>query len=75
VSFGGYLGLGDKLFAVPFEAIGFVKVDDAYAPIDASEEILKGKQGFNTDKLPVKADRSFANGKLRPRTETAESTR
>jgi len=76
VSFGGYLGLGDKLFAVPFEAIDFVKVDDdAYARIDASEETLKGKQGFNTDKWPVKADRSFANGKLRPRTEAAESTR
>ena len=76
VSFGGFLGLGDKLFAVPFEAIDFVKVDDdSYARIDASEETLKEKQGFNTDKWPVKADHSFANGKLRPRTEAAESTR
>ena len=76
VSFGGFLGMGDKLFAVPFEAIDFVKIDDdAYARIDASEETLKEKQGFNTDKWPVEADRSFANGKLRPQAEAAESTR
>ena len=72
VSFGGFLGLGDKLFAVPFEAIDFVKIDnDAYARIDATEETLKQKHGFNTDKWPSEADRSFKNGKLQPQTEAA----
>ena len=66
VSFGGFLGMGDKLFAVPFEAIDFVKTDsDAYARIDATEETLKQKQGFNQDKWPSEADRSFTSGKLR----------
>ena len=76
VSFGGYLGLGDKLFAVPFEAIDFVKIDnDAFARIDATEEALKQKQGFNTDKWPTEADRSFANGKMRSQTEAPGATR
>jgi hypothetical protein len=76
VSFGGFLGLGDKLFAVPFEAIDFVKIDnDAYARIDATEDTLKQKQGFNTDKWPSEADRSFTSGKLHPQTEAAGATR
>jgi PRC-barrel domain len=72
VSFGGFLGLGDKMFAVPFEAIDFVKVDnDAYARIDATEEALKQKEGFNKDKWPSEADRSFTSGKLHEETEAA----
>lgn len=66
VSFGGFLGMGDKLFAVPFEAIDWVKTDDDhYARIDVTEETLKQRQGFNQDHWPTEADRSFANGKLR----------
>jgi sporulation protein YlmC with PRC-barrel domain len=61
VSFGGFLGMGDKLFAVPLEAIDFVKTDsDAYARIDVSEATLKDKQGFNQDNWPDEADASFA---------------
>jgi sporulation protein YlmC with PRC-barrel domain len=76
VSFGGFLGLGDKQFAVPFEAIDFVKVDnDAYARIDATEEALKQKEGFNKDKWPSEADRSFTSGKLHQETEAADATK
>ena len=66
VSFGGFLGMGDKLFAVPFEAIDWVKTDDdAYARIDVTEETLKEKKGFNQDNWPEEADRSFTSGNLR----------
>jgi sporulation protein YlmC with PRC-barrel domain len=66
VAFGGFLGMGDKLFAVPFEAIDFVKTDkDAFARIDVTAETLKQKQGFNKEVWPADADRSFANGNLR----------
>ena len=66
VSFGGFLGMGDKLFAVPFEAIDFVKTDEeAYARIDVTEETLKAKKGFNQDSWPTEADRTFETGNLR----------
>lgn len=66
VSFGGFLGMGDKLFAVPFESIDFVKTDDdAYARIDVTEETLKEKKGFNQDHWPTDADRSFSSANLR----------
>ena len=76
VSFGGFLGMGDKLFAVPFEAIDFVKTDDdAYARIDVTEETLKQKQGFNQDKWPTEADRTFATGELRRQAATSGISR
>lgn len=66
VSFGGFLGMGDKLFAVPFDAIDWVKTDDdAYARIDVTEKTLDQKKGFNQDAWPSEADRSFTNSSLR----------
>src|SRR5262245_21264872 len=70
VSFGGFLGMGDKLFAVPMEAINFVQVgdgDDAdvYAQIDVTEQTLKTRQGFDQDHWPENADRSFLQGSER----------
>jgi sporulation protein YlmC with PRC-barrel domain len=66
VSFGGFLGMGDKLFAVPFEAIDFVKTDDdAFARIDVTEETLKEKKGFNQENWPADADSTFTRGNLR----------
>jgi hypothetical protein len=66
VSFGGFLGMGDKLFAVPLGAIDFIKTDkDTYARIDVTEQTLKAKQGFNQDHWPAEADRSFTSGTTR----------
>ena len=76
VSFGGFLGMRDKLFAVPFEAIDFVKNGaDPYARIDVTEEVLKQKQGFNQDKWPSEADRSFTSGNLRRQPGTPSASR
>jgi PRC-barrel domain len=61
VSFGGFLGLGDKLFAVPFDAIEFVKTDDEfYARIDVNEESMENMEGFNQDNWPEQPNRKFA---------------
>ena len=67
VSFGGFLGMGDKLFAVPFEAIHFVKNGDKleYARIDVTEDTIKNRQGFNQDHWPEQADQSFLTGSTR----------
>ncbi len=76
VSFGGFLGMGDKLFAVPFGAIDWVKTDDdAYARIDVTEETLKEKKGFNQDNWPEDADSSFTTGNLRRQAATQNVAR
>ena len=64
VSFGGFLGMGDKLFAVPLEAVEFEKArergqDEAFARIDVTEQTLRNKKGFDQDNWPEQADRSF----------------
>ena len=76
VSFGGVLGMGDKLFAVPFESIDFVKTDkEAYARIGITAEVLREKQGFNKDTWPAEADHSFAVGNLRQQASTPAASR
>lgn len=61
VSFGGFLGLGDKMFAVPFEAIEIVKTDDEglHARMDVTEEKLQNMEGFNQDNWPNEPNRQF----------------
>ena len=61
VSFGGFMGLGDKLFAVPFEAIHVVRNNNKveFARIDVTEETIKDRKGFDQDHWPDQADQSF----------------
>lgn len=67
VSFGGFLGVGDKLFAVPFDAIHIVKTGDKveFARIDVTEETIKNRQGFDQQHWPEQADPSFLTGSPR----------
>ncbi len=65
VSFGGFLGMGSKLFAVPFEAINFENTDGAHARIDVTEEAQKLNKGFDQNVWPTEADRAFTNGNMR----------
>lgn len=71
VSFGGFLGFGEKLFAVPYEAVEFVREgeerDDLYARIDVTEETLKAKRGFDQDNWPQEADETFLQSSAQPR--------
>jgi sporulation protein YlmC with PRC-barrel domain len=57
LSFGGFAGFGDKLFAVPWQALKFkFGEDDHHIVVDVDVDKLENAQGFNEDKWPSKAD-------------------
>jgi hypothetical protein len=67
VTYGGVLGVGSKMFAVPFEAFK-VKMDpddaddedpDYVLTLDVTKEQLEGDQGFDNDHWPDFADSKF----------------
>ena len=55
MSFGGFLGLGDKLFAVPWVSLNYNRTDDVYV-IKANKELLKHAPGFDKDSWPDMSD-------------------
>jgi len=61
VSFGGFLGIGDKLFAVPMDAIHITWKDGKLekAKVDVDEQTIKQRQGFDNEHWPQQADRTF----------------
>jgi hypothetical protein len=61
VSFGGFLGIGDKLFAVPWDAIHLDWKENKinYARVDVTEDAVKQRQGFDENHWPERADRGF----------------
>ncbi len=62
LSFGGFLGMGDKYFAVPMEAFDFDATDsDDYVVLDVSKEQLEDAPGFDKDNWPSHADVAFTN--------------
>ena len=64
VTYGGFLGMGNKLFAVPFEAFKFMAEaddrDDYEAVLNVTKEQLEGDAGFDDDNWPNLADPKFA---------------
>jgi sporulation protein YlmC with PRC-barrel domain len=50
LSFGGFLGMGDKLFAIPWEAL-LLKQDHTFV-LDVDKEVLKEAPGFDKDHWP-----------------------
>lgn len=54
LSFGGLLGLGDKLFAIPLEALTFTAEDDTVI-LDMDKEVLKNAPGFDKERWPDEA--------------------
>jgi uncharacterized protein YrrD len=58
LSFGGFMGLGDKLFAIPPQAVKVDKEQQCLI-LNASQEQLKNAPGFDKDKWPNMADESF----------------
>ena len=61
LSFGGFLGMGEKLFAVPWEAL---KLDTANKrfELDVNKERLENAPGFDKNKWPDMADKSWEEG-------------
>ncbi len=54
LSFGGFLGLGDKLFAIPWEALT-INSEDHTITLDVDKEVLKDAPGFDKDHWPDNA--------------------
>jgi len=58
LSFGGILGMGDKLFAIPPEAMKLNTNDKCFI-LNIDKERLKKAEGFNKDQWPNMADPTF----------------
>ena len=58
LSFGGFLSLGEKLFAVPWSALT-VDTNNKRFVMDADEERLKKAPGIDADKWPNMADSTW----------------
>jgi hypothetical protein len=64
LSFGGFLGLGDKLFAVPwgtFECHYDVGNEESYLVLAVDDAVLKTAPGFDQDAWPDLADPKFGD--------------
>ena len=59
LSFGGMMGMGDKLFAVPWQALELDTVNKRFI-MDVSKEMLEKAPGFDKDNWPDMADTTFA---------------
>jgi PRC-barrel domain protein len=60
LSFGGFLGMGDKYFAIPWEAFRFT-ASDRYAVLNVDKRLLENAPGFNKDTWPNMADATWGN--------------
>lgn len=65
VTYGGLLGVGNKLFAVPFNAFKVQRDpddrDDYLMVLDVTQERLDGATGFDEDTWPNFGDKSFTS--------------
>jgi sporulation protein YlmC with PRC-barrel domain len=62
LSFGGFLGMGDKYFAIPIEAFEFDAADtEGRIILNVDKERLEDAPGFDKDNWPMHADSDFVN--------------
>jgi sporulation protein YlmC with PRC-barrel domain len=55
LSFGGFMGMGDKLFAVPWEALNYSPSQNAFV-INVDKNVLKNAPGFDKNNWPNMTD-------------------
>ena len=55
MSFGGFLGIGDKWFVIPFDAVTLDPVNNNFI-FDVDKQRLENAPGFNQDQLPDTTD-------------------
>ena len=55
LSFGGFLGMGDKLFAIPWSALALDTVEKRFI-LNVDKELLKRAPGFDQDHWPNMSD-------------------
>lgn len=59
LSFGGFLTIGEKLFAVPWDALTLDPVNKCFV-LNEEKERLKNAPGFDQDNWPNMADQTWA---------------
>ena len=66
VTYGGFLGIGNKMFAVPFEAFKFMPdpndADETVLVLNVTQQQLEGSVGFDENNWPDFADEEFTAG-------------
>ncbi len=58
VSFGGFLTMGEKLFAIPFSSFKYDPTENEYV-LDISKERLEAAPGFDADHWPSMSDEKW----------------
>jgi sporulation protein YlmC with PRC-barrel domain len=61
LSYGGFLGMGDRLFAVPWQALKLDTTNHRFT-LNVPKEALKDAPGFDKDHWPSMADLAWATG-------------
>jgi sporulation protein YlmC with PRC-barrel domain len=61
LSFGGFLGMGDKLFAVPWDALKLDTVNKRFV-LNVDKARLESAPGFDKDNWPNMSDQTWAQG-------------
>lgn len=61
VSFGGFLGMGEKLFAVPWQALK-LDTENKRFTLDVDKQRLESAPGFDKDNWPNMADSTWQQG-------------
>ncbi len=61
LSFGGVMGIGDKLFAVPWAALELDTVNKRFT-LNVPKDVLKEAPGFDQDRWPAMSDKTWAAG-------------
>lgn len=61
LSFGGFLGMGEKLFAIPWDALS-VDFNEHEFILDVDKKHLENAPGFDKDQWPRMADRTWGQG-------------
>jgi hypothetical protein len=60
LSFGGFLGMGDKYFAIPWDAFRF-NLAEKRAVLNVDKKLLENAPGFDKDNWPNMADSVWGN--------------
>lgn len=58
VSFGGFMSMGEKLFAIPFSAFKYDSAENEYV-LDVSKDRLEAAPGFDSGNWPSMADEQW----------------
>src|SRR5438046_794174 len=61
LSFGGFMGLGNKLFALPWSAVSVDETNKRFVA-NVSKDTLERAPGFDKDKWPDMSDPVYAQG-------------